>query len=103
MRRQAKLHCEDVHCADRKQSQCNLAPGEAVDDFVDRSIATSRNDFFESLLDSLPSQQLCSAGPRCGAYGAATGDRLDTFLPIIRLLVTCSWVENDDCVIHATT
>src|SRR5437899_2498708 len=74
MRRQAKLHCEDVHCADRKQSQGSFAPGDAIDHFIDRSIAASGNDFFKSLLDSLPSQQLCSAGPRCGTHGTATSD-----------------------------
>ena len=67
-----------------------------------RSIAASSNDFFESLLDSLTGEHLCFAGTRCSADGAAAGDRFDTFLPVIRLFITCSWVENDDCVLHTT-
>ena len=102
MRWQAKLRGEDVHCADREQSQRDFASGEAIDHLISRSIAASSNDFFESLLDSLTGEHLCFAGTRCSADGAAAGDRFDTFLPVLRLFVTCSWVENDDCVLHTT-
>jgi hypothetical protein len=54
VQREPELHGEDIHCANREQSQCGLATCEAIDDLINRSVAASSNDFLKAVLDSFP-------------------------------------------------
>ena len=58
VRRQTELVGEDVHGSHRHQAEGALGSGDAVDDFVDRSIASRRHDSFEAFRDRMPRAML---------------------------------------------
>ena len=85
-----KLHRENVHSTDGKETERSLCPGEAVDDFVNGSIAAGGDDALKAFSHRMTRQnfgfsrnhaagffrecqQLFGNGEGCSAIGIAYG------------------------------
>ena len=77
MYRQTEFRGKDVHGSHRQKAKGGLSSSEAVDDFVNRTVAAGGDDSFESFIGGAAGKRLRFARTRGRAYHAAVGNSLN--------------------------
>src|ERR1700720_4762450 len=100
VRRQPEFCSEDVHRADRQQSEFSLAAGQSVYHFVDCAVAAGGDDFFEAFQDGTACYSLGFTGVRSGANNGIARQRRNLATPSLSAFAVGSRIENDERVTH---
>ena len=96
--RQTQLGREDVHRAERQDSERDVVPGDTVYDLVDRSIAARRHDAFVTLRDGISREELSFPRVPGGAECRSARELLDLRAQALGPGAARGRVQNDESI-----
>ena len=97
---QAELGCEDVHRANREETQCGIASGQTIDHFIDGAITTSRDNFVKAFLSGPAGHAFSFPRARSSADDGTARQRFHLRPPSLSALAVRGGIENDQRAIH---
>jgi len=99
--RQTQLGREHVHGPEREHSERDVVAGDAVHDFVDRSIAACRHNPFVAFRHGVPREVFGLARVRGGAENGSARQFLDLGARTLGSGAARRWIKNDDGVFQS--